>query len=102
MKPILSGFFILILSLFGLFSYSQPGKKAVNQKSSALKLPGDPAFEMKQYFFVMLSSGPNRSQDSITANKIQEGHMNNMKRLAQMGKLVVAGPFADDSNWKGI
>jgi uncharacterized protein YciI len=61
-----------------------------------------PAYEMKQYFFVMLSKGANRSQDSVTAAKIQEGHMANITRLAQAGKLIVAGPFADEGNWRGI
>lgn len=58
--------------------------------------------KMKQYFFVMLKAGPNRSQDSITASKIQDGHMANIRRLAEAGKLVVAGPFGDDGAWRGI
>ncbi|HLX92629.1 MAG TPA: YciI family protein [Puia sp.] len=58
--------------------------------------------EMKQYFFVMLTTGPNRSQDSVTATRIQEGHMKNIRHLADLGKLVIAGPFGDDSAWKGF
>lgn len=58
--------------------------------------------EIKQYFFVMLTKGANRTQDSVTAEKIQEGHMANITRLAKMGKILVAGPFGDDSNWRGI
>ena len=67
------------------------------QDSSASQKP-----KMKQYFFVMLMKGPNRSQDSTTAAKIQEGHMANINKLADAGKLVVAGPFGDDGNWRGI
>lgn len=52
--------------------------------------------ELKQYFFVMLKKGPNRSQDSQQANKIQEGHMQNIIHLSEIGKLVCAGPFGDD------
>ncbi|MCW3124427.1 MAG: hypothetical protein JWO03_85 [Bacteroidetes bacterium] len=58
--------------------------------------------KMKQYYFVMLSKGPHRDQDSITADKIQAAHMANIQRLAKDGKLIVAGPFMDDSNWRGI
>jgi len=58
--------------------------------------------EMKQYFFVMLTRGPNRNQDSLSAAKIQEGHLNNIRRLASLGKILVAGPFGDDGDWLGI
>ncbi|MBL7764342.1 MAG: hypothetical protein JNL23_13030 [Chitinophagaceae bacterium] len=58
--------------------------------------------EIRQYWFVMLTTGTNRSQDSATAAKIQEGHMANISKLYYEGKLKVAGPFGDDGNWKGI
>ena len=60
------------------------------------------AVELKQYFFVLLTKGPNREQDSLTAAKLQDGHMANTRRLAGLGKLIVAGPFGDDGNWRGI
>jgi tetratricopeptide (TPR) repeat protein len=67
------------------------------------KLPsGD---TLKQYFFVMLKKGPKRSQitDTATINRIQQGHMENIGRLAKLGKLRVAGPFdEDDIDWRGI
>ncbi len=61
-----------------------------------------PEDQVRQYFFVMLIAGKNRSQDSVTAAKIQEGHMANINRLYYEGKLKVAGPFGDNGNWKGI
>src|SRR4030095_4143006 len=64
--------------------------------------PAEKQYEMKQYFFVMLSKGENRGHDSATAAKIQEGHMANMQKLADMGKLIVAGPFGDNGDWRGI
>ena len=59
-------------------------------------------FEPIQLFFVMLVKGPNRGQDSVTAEKIQEGHMANITRLSKEEKLLVAGPFMDDTDWRGI
>jgi len=59
-------------------------------------------FNIKQYWFVMLTKGENRNQDSATAAKIQEGHMSNMKIMHNAGKLKVAGPFGDDGDWRGI
>ena len=50
----------------------------------------------------MLSNGANRTQDSATAAKIQEYHMASITKLAAANKLIVAGPFGDEGNWKGI
>ncbi len=58
--------------------------------------------QIRQYFFVMLLKGNNRTQDSVTAAKIQDGHMANINRLYKAGKLKVAGPFGDEGEWKGI
>jgi uncharacterized protein len=58
--------------------------------------------QIKQYWFVMLLKGNNRTHDSATAAKIQEGHMANINRLYAEGKLKVAGPFGDDGDWLGI
>ncbi len=58
--------------------------------------------QVKQYWFVMLTKGVNRSQDSVTAAKIQDGHMVNITRMYYEGKLKVAGPFGDDGDWRGI
>ncbi len=61
-------------------------------------------YTMKQYYFVMLSKGAKRSEITDTAkiNEIQRGHMANLDRLAKEGKIIVAGPFGDDGNWRGI
>lgn len=59
-------------------------------------------FQMKQYFMVFLKAGTNRSQDSITVSKIQEGHLNNIRRLFNEKKMLVAGPFLDDGIYRGI
>ncbi len=58
--------------------------------------------QIRQYWFVMLLKGNNRTQDSVTAAKIQEGHMANINKLYDEGKLKVAGPFGDNGNWLGI
>ena len=57
---------------------------------------------MKTYYLVFLKTGPNRSQDSTTAAKIQEGHMAHLNKMAQDGKMCLAGPFLDDTEIRGI
>jgi uncharacterized protein YciI len=58
--------------------------------------------KLKQYYFVLLSKGPDRDQDSLTAVKIQEAHIKNIERLYKEGKIDIAGPFGNDSDWRGI
>ncbi len=57
---------------------------------------------LKPYFFVFLKKGPNRGQDSVSAARIQRGHLENINRLAASGKLNVAGPFLDEGDMRGI
>ena len=59
-------------------------------------------FQVKQYFMVFLKAGSNRTQDSATAVKIQEGHLDNITSLFNEKKMVMAGPFLDDGVYKGI
>ena len=60
------------------------------------------AGEMKRYWLVLLQKGPNRNQDSISAEKIQAAHMANINRLAKEGKLVMAGPIGVEDDLRGI
>jgi len=58
--------------------------------------------EMKTYYLVFLLKGPNRSQDSTEAAKIQEAHLAHLTKMHQEGKLVMAGPLLDDQDLRGI
>ena len=58
--------------------------------------------EMKRYWLVLLKKGPNRNQDSISAEKIQTAHMANINRLAKEGKLIMAGPIGIEDDLRGI
>jgi len=58
--------------------------------------------EMKRYWLVLLRRGDNRGQDSVSAAKIQAGHMANIERLAKEGKIIMAGPMGYDGDIRGI
>jgi uncharacterized protein len=57
---------------------------------------------MKRYVMAFLMRGPNRDQDSATSADLQKAHLENINRLAQEGKLILAGPFLDDGEIRGI
>ena len=81
--------------------YAQGNSKSKNKTTAKPAANAAPA-NIKQYWFVMLTKGSNRTQDSATAAKIQDGHMANITSLYNAGKLKVAGPFGDDGDWRGI
>ncbi|WP_321282012.1 YciI family protein [Marinifilum fragile] len=67
----------------------------------ATKLKAD-QYGMCKYVMAFLKRGPVRNQDSITAVNLQKAHLENIERLAEKGKLVLAGPFFDDGEIRGI
>lgn len=67
----------------------------------AAKTGADP-YGMKKYVIAYLKKGPNRDMDSTTAANLQAAHMENIGRMAEAGKLALAGPFLDDGDVRGI
>lgn len=59
-------------------------------------------YGMRQYVMAFLKAGPNRRQDSTQAAQLQRAHLENISRMAEEGDLVVAGPFMDNGEIRGI
>lgn len=59
-------------------------------------------YGMKKYVMAYLKRGPNRSKDSATRAELQRAHLENITKMAEEGKLVLAGPFLDDGEVRGI
>ena len=59
--------------------------------------------KLTQTFFAFLTRGEKWTPETTPATQeIQKGHMANINRLAQMKKLIAAGPFGDDGRLRGI
>jgi uncharacterized protein YciI len=59
-------------------------------------------YGMKKYVMAFLKSGTVKIADSSERAKLQKAHLNNITRLANEGKLIVAGPFLDNQEIRGI
>ncbi len=75
--------------------------KPVYDAALAKKLGAD-EYGMKKYVLAFLKRGPHRLTDSVAAMKLQMAHLKNIGKLAAEGKLIVAGPFLDDQDIRGI
>ncbi len=68
----------------------------------AQKLGADD-YGMKSYVFVILKTGSNTTTDKIFIDSCFAGHMANIGRLVNEGKLIVAGPIGKNDNaYRGI
>jgi uncharacterized protein YciI len=55
------------------------------------------------YYLGFLKRGDKWSpEETPERQRIQDGHMANIRRLHEMGKLVAAGPFLEDGDLRGI
>ena len=88
-----SGGFIVFLSLLALLGALTPRIVFAQQAPTTAE----------QYFFVLLKRPANAPQlDKEAADKLQAEHMGNIRKLHAEKKLVVAGPFLDDTTLRGI
>jgi TonB family protein len=88
-KVFLAG--VLLLALVALMSSTlTPAQTQTDAKAS-------------QYFLILLNRPPSAPQLSKEEGvKLQEEHMANIRKMAAEHKLLVAGPFMDDTPLRGI
>jgi uncharacterized protein YciI len=95
--------FLLLLSFISFSQKKYPPRKPHSLYDSTLakKLKADD-YGMRKYIMCFLKTGPNKSLSADSSKKIQSAHLNNIKYLAAQGKLLVAGPFMDNTEFEGI
>ncbi|HEY8019597.1 MAG TPA: YciI family protein [Thermoanaerobaculia bacterium] len=74
-----------------------PPPSTATMAASAPAAP-EPHVQMTTFYLVLLRRGPTWTADQTPAvQQLQEGHMANIHRLAAAGKLLVAGPFLEQT-----
>lgn len=59
-------------------------------------------FGMRRYVLVILKTGPNKMPPGPERDAMFRGHFENIKRLSDEGKLVLAGPLDGVDGWRGL
>ncbi len=71
-------------------------------RALAEKLGADD-YGMKSYVLVILKTGTNKTTDKEFISESFRGHMDNINRLVEQNKLIVAGPLGkNENNYRGI
>ena len=81
---------------------AQPSHPSSVYDSALAKKLGADQYGMKHYVMAFLKTGPTQITDSVRRIELQKAHLKNIIRLANEGKLIVAGPFLDDQPVEGI
>lgn len=83
-----------------------PGPGVAAEPPAAERLEAEtpaPPMKMKRYFLALLHKGPTWAPgESPEVLALQEGHLANIRRLADAGQLVLAGPFEDAGDLRGL
>ncbi|MEX2514437.1 MAG: YciI family protein [Cyclobacteriaceae bacterium] len=94
---------MLLVFLIGLGTMVQAQQKNPNYDPALADKLGADAYGMKSYVLVILQTGPASSEDKSLVNKAFAGHMDNIRRLVEEGKLLVAGPLGkNEDQYRGI
>lgn len=101
LKFLLIPFLICGISVFTAFGQTEKKKPIVKYDAKLAKKLGADDLGMRTYVFAMLKRGKT-TFETAKRQELINGHLKNIGRLAEEGKLVLAGPFMDDQDWRGI
>ena len=91
-----------LLSIFIMFTVHAQSSNPKYDKPLADSLGADD-YGMKMYVLVILKTGSNVSETKTVTDSLFNGHMQNIGRLVESGKLIVSGPIKkNDKNYRGI
>lgn len=95
----------LLFSTIGILWYMGTTAQTTNpnyDKALADSLGAD-EYGMKSYIFVILKTGQAQIDDKKKVGELFRGHLENINRLVEQKKLIVAGPFGkNEHNYRGL
>ncbi|MBK9401410.1 MAG: hypothetical protein IPN36_11295 [Bacteroidetes bacterium] len=89
---------ILLLLLTGFSLSTDAQTPNPNYDSTLAKKLNADDYGMKKYVLVVLKTGSNTTSDKAFIDSCFSGHMSNMTRMVDIGKLIVAGPFMKNAD----
>jgi uncharacterized protein YciI len=98
---------IAVLALAAALPVAAEPAEPANQKPSAVPARepdvGPGGYEMTTYYVGFLYRGAKWTpEETSETRKLQEEHMANIRRMGAEGKLVIAGPFMDNGDLRGL
>ncbi|MCB0763817.1 MAG: YciI family protein [Flavobacteriales bacterium] len=88
---------LLMIALL-VTSFSTP---ALAQRTFDVTI-ADSTYHMKQYWFVLYTSGDAAPLDSATSAATLKAHLDYQGEQGERGLITMAGPFGDNGDWRGL
>lgn len=93
---------LTVLAMAGMIVAAQAEESSPGFDAALAAELGADEYGMRRYVMAFLRAGPNRSHEPEAVAALQRGHMDHMRRMADDGKLIMAGPFLDGGELRGI
>ena len=102
-RLILCSTFMIVFAMSGSAAAQPPADApgAAYDPELAASLGAD-EYGMRSYVLIILTTGPSRVPDGPERTEMFQGHFANMNRLAEAGKLVLAGPLDGAQGRRGL
>lgn len=95
--------YLLVVSMIGIVHDADAQSTNPKYNKTLADSLGADDYGMKMYILVLLKTGPEKIDDKKITDSLFSGHVQNIKRLADEGKLIVAGPLQkNEKNYRGI
>ncbi|HEV7644377.1 MAG TPA: YciI family protein [Pyrinomonadaceae bacterium] len=100
------GFFLILFTIMlslSVNAFGQNTAKSVDVYDAEMsRQVGADDHGMKQYIFAILRVGKAKRPEGKEMEALQAGHMKNIMKLDEEGKLSLAGPFMDGGEMRGL
>lgn len=92
----------ILICLVGAMAQKTESPGNPNYDAALAKRLGADDLGMRQYVMCFLKTGPLKVDDKAKRDELMKGHFGMINRLAAEGKLIIAGPFMEGGEFRGI